>query len=222
MLLSSQAFSGFLQELSQSGLPPPNFQKSLQQQKLQGQTQSQSQPLKKDVSTKAATQKMQSQHSQIGMALIPDTPVDYSLLQPSNGWMNALPTNDFQVYAVTDIPAPPVLDLEALSGKPTWSKDTSKAFKQSPRLPELPAYLSTLSPAEPTKADDSIDLDQDAFALYFASSTNDVDQNSKTADCDDTNGYQLSDEKELAALEQLCSDLEDSCEKLAEYTSHME
>ncbi len=221
MLLSSQAFSGFLQELSQSGAPPPNFQKNVQQKSVPVQPQSQPRTIKKDVSSATATKQMQSQQPQIGMALIPETPIDYSVLQ-ANGWMSTLPTNDFQVYAVADLPAPPVLDLEALSGKPTSSKDGSKSSKQMPRLPELPAHMSALTPAEPNKLDDSIALDQDAFALYFTSTTRDGAHPFKESVANNTPGGQMFDEASWAAIEKLCSDLEDSCEELAKYTSHME
>ncbi|KAJ9616302.1 hypothetical protein H2200_000020 [Cladophialophora chaetospira] len=218
MLLSSQAFSGFLQELSQSGMPPPNTQKNVQQMQKPSQSQPQPQPMSKDV--KVGSQQMQGQQPQIGMALIPETPVDFSVLSATNGWMNTAATNDFQVYAITELPTPPFLDLEALSGKPTSSKDTSKASK--PRLPELPAHLSTAITAAPTKVDDSVELDQDAFALYFTSSTHDLSQDLNEVDSCSKKPSHLSVEEDLAALEKLCSDLEDSCEKLAEYTPHME
>ena len=220
MLLSSQAFSGFLQELSQSGMPPPNFQKGVQQQKpIPTQAQPQPRPTKKDVNTTTAAKQMHSQQPQIGMALIPETPVDYPVLQP-NGWMSALPTNDFQVYAVTEMPTPPVLDLEALSGKPTSSKVTSKA-KQMPQLPEIPTHMSTSASSEPDQVDDSIALDQDAFTLYFTSTTSDVEDAPKEIQTNMEVGQPFN-EGNWAALEKLCSDLEDSCEKLADYTSHME
>jgi hypothetical protein len=219
MLLSSQAFSGFLQELSQSGLPPPNLQKNMQQPKpVQTQPQSQPQPMKKDVSSNAA-----SQQPQIGMALIPETPVDFSVLQPSNGWMNVLPTNDYHVYAVTELPTPPMLDLESLSGKTSSTKGSSKASKEVPRLPELPPPMVTSTPVEVSKVDESVTLDPDSFALYFNSSDSDIHCSSEGEYSTLAEEYaNISEEECMANLKKMCGDLDDSCVKLAKFTSHME
>ncbi|OCT49826.1 putative bZIP transcription factor [Cladophialophora carrionii] len=223
MLLSSQAFSGFLQELSQSGLPPPNLQKNIQQPKpVQAQAQSQPQPMKKDVSSNAASQQLQNQPSQIGMALIPETPVDFSVLQPSNGWMNAVPTNDYHVYAVTELPPHPTLDLESLSGKSLPNKGSSKALKQVPRLPELPPSMMTTTAVEAPEVDDSIALDQNTFALYFNPSASENHCSSEGNDPDHAEEpAELSDEESMMNLKRMCDDLDDSCVKLAEFTSHM-
>lgn len=227
MLLSSQAFSGFLQELSQSGLPPPNVQKALQQQKAlqnQAQPQPQPQPTKKDVNSNVATQQMPGQQPQIGMALIPEIPVDFSALQPANGWMNALPTNDFQVYAVAELPTPPALDLEILSGKPSHQKGTSKACTEVPQLPELPSEVISSSTVEAeAQIDDSVHLDQDAFALYFDHSASNLQQPSEEIEIAETeSSSELSNEEKLIVLRKMCFDLDESCDKLSAYTSHME
>ncbi|EXJ66318.1 uncharacterized protein A1O5_10470 [Cladophialophora psammophila CBS 110553] len=223
MLLSSQAFSGFLQELSQSNLPAPNVQSNPQQQKsLQNKPQPQppTQPMKKDIGSDEAAHQMQLQQPQVGMALIPDTRVDFSAIQPSNGWMNALPTNDFQVYAVIDLPELPVLDLENLSGKPQSSKGSSKGSKDAPRLPDLPSQVATSTELEMPQVDESIPLDRDSFALYF----------DPLGPCSDdfwtvTNSAQqdteLAEEERAANLKSLCHDLDETCGKLAEYTAHM-
>ncbi|EXJ61807.1 hypothetical protein A1O7_02237 [Cladophialophora yegresii CBS 114405] len=224
MLLSSQAFSGFLQELSQSGLPPPNLQKNIQQPKpVQAQPQSQSQPMKKDVSSSAASQQLQNQPPQIGMALIPETPVDFSVLQPSNGWMNAVPTNDYHVYAVTELPPPPMLDLERLSGKPLPNKAASKSSKEVPRLPELSPSMMPATAAEVSEVDNSIALDQDVFALYFNSPASEYPCSSEGNDSNHAEEpADISEEESMTNLKRMCDDLDDSCVKLAEFTSHME
>lgn len=227
MLLSSQAFSGFLQELSQSGLPPPNVQKAIQQQKsLQNQApaQPQSQPTKKDLNSNVASQQIPGQQPQIGMALIPEIPVDFSALQPANGWMNALPTNDFQVYAVAELPTPPTLDLDALSGKSSHQKGTSKACAEAPRLPELPSEVMALSTVqEKIQMDDSVPLDQVAFALYFDTSASNLQQSSEDIESTRTEPSSvLSGEESMMVLRKMCLDLDESCDKLSAYTSHME
>ena len=219
MLLSSQSFSGFLQELSQSGLPPPNFQKTVQQPKPI-QTQPQPQPIKKDVSSNAANHQMQNQHPQINMALIPETPIDYSALQSSNGWMKSLQTNDFHVYAVTELPKPPVLDIESLSCKPASTKSSSKGLKDLLQLPAAATGEAESIPPEPAQVDESVALDWAAFALYFDSSVCDnaqwVDEGTSTK------ASHLFEGDDDEALKKLCSDLEDSCDDLAHFTSHMD
>ncbi|OAP64379.1 hypothetical protein AYL99_00351 [Fonsecaea erecta] len=219
MLLSSQAFSGFLQELSQSGLPPPNVQSNPQQPKaVQNKPQPQSQPIKKDVSSDEAAHGMHLRQPQVGMALIPDTPVDFSALQPSNGWVNALPTNDFRVYAVTNLPEFPVLDLESLSGKPKSSHGSGKGLKDTPRILGLPVELASSTTTEPSEVDESVTLDREAFALYFNSSLS-PDEFSASDHSDQD--MELSDEEKAANLKSLCHDLDETCDKLAQYTSHM-
>lgn len=222
MLLSSQSFSGFLQELSQSGLPPPNVPKNIQQQKSV-QAQPHPQPVKKDVSSNAASQQLQAQHPQIGMALIPETPIDYSALQPSNGWMNTLPANDFHVYAVTELPTPPILDIEALSSKPSFNKGVSKGVKEVPQLPAMPAQTKQSTHSEAAQVDESVTLDRESFALYFSSHTGDNNQSSKGRNSNGISSVvRVSQEESEAVLKKLCSDLEDSCDKLSKYTSHMD
>ncbi|OAL38997.1 hypothetical protein AYO20_01748 [Fonsecaea nubica] len=218
MLLSSQAFSGFLQELSQSGLPAPNVQSNTQQQKaVTSKPQPQSHVVKKDIGSDEAAHSMHIQQPQVGMALIPDTPVDFSVLQPSNGWMSALPTNDFQVYAVTALPEPPILDLESLSGKSKSSHDSSKGAKDSPRIPELPNRVPTFTSPETPKVDDSVSLDRENFALYFEPAVSHLED---TLDCTEQD-TELSDEEKAAHLQSLCHGLDESCDKLEQYVSHM-
>ncbi|OAL20422.1 hypothetical protein AYO22_08916 [Fonsecaea multimorphosa] len=217
MLLSSQAFSGFLHELSQSGLPAPNVQGNPQQQKTV-QNKPQPQPVKKDVSSDEAAHNMHLQQPQVGMALIPDTPVDFSALQPANGWLNALPTNDFQVYAVTSLPELPVLDIESLSGKPKSSQGSSKGSKDTPRIPDLPAEVASHTATATTQVDESVPLDRESFALYFDPPVS-PDEFSMS-DCTEQD-TELSDEEKAANLESLCHDLDETCDKVAQHMSHM-
>jgi bZIP-type transcription factor MBZ1 len=217
MLLSSQAFSGFLQELSQSGVPPPTVPKAALQQKPV-QAQAQPQPMQKDVAANANVAQMQHQQPQIGMALIPETTMDYSALQPSNGWMNSLATNDFQVYAVTEVPLPSILDLEVLSGKPSSSKET-RGSKEIPRIPELPSQAASNTQTESPAEDESVSLDRNTFALYYdatASTTQQADTNLS----DSTKLRVTVSESVIPSLEQLCSDLDEACERLAAFVPH--
>jgi bZIP-type transcription factor MBZ1 len=213
MLLSSQAFSGFLQELSQSGGPPANLQKSLQLSKpapTQLQVPPPPIPIKKDVSASEAAAQLHVQQPQIGMALIPETPLDFSALQPANGWMSTTPNNDFQIYSVTELPAPPTLDLTALSGKPSTKSNASAAKKEFPTLPQPP--VKSLNIAEPISShiDESMELDRSAFALYFDQPSAEI-----TADLNVSSASDItSPEERLGHLEHMCSDLDELCENI--------
>jgi len=155
------------------------------------------------------------------MALIPETHIDYSTFQPSNAWMSALPTNDFQVFSVMELPETPVLDLGVLSGK---SKSSSSPSKPSKDIPRLPDFVRPAPPAtENSKAaqiDDSVELDQEAFALYFDSSASDLDQPSVSPDALSSKDEGDSEEDQLARLKELCSGLDEACRRLADYTPH--
>jgi hypothetical protein len=216
MLLSSQAFAGFLQELSQSGLPPPNAQVNAQQQK-QARPQPQSKPRRKDVSSNDASHQMQIQQPQIGMALIPETPIDLSAFQPSNAWMTALPTSDFQVYAVTELPEAPVLDLEALSGKSDSIFSRSKSTKDLPKLAELVEASVKSAETKPSEVDETVPLDREAFALYFEMPVMPSDKGKSTKSMD----LEMSEEQRSTELKKLCDDLDEACARISKYTVHM-
>lgn len=183
--------------------------------------QNKSPSVKKDVGSDDATHNMHLQQPQIGMALIPETPVDFAALYPSNGWMTAVPTtNDFQVYAVTELPETPVLNLETLSGKSKSGSTTSRASKGVPRMPELPSPTLNVEEPEVQQMDESVPLDQEQFALYFASP---LPLSTEPAlDLIITKKEEgSSDDENLATLKKLCSDLDEVCTRIAEFTSHM-
>lgn len=121
MLLSSKAFAGFLQELGNSA---PNSVAPLAQQKqqhrqqpLQSQPQPSSQNHMKDVPVYEATRQLQNtdQNMQVGMTLIPDTPLDTSMFD--GGYNTFMPTQDFTVFSMMEIPAPPTVDMSVICGK---------------------------------------------------------------------------------------------------------
>ncbi len=220
MLLSSQPFSGFLQELSQSGLPPPNTANLGQQKTVQSQPQPQ--PPRKEVASHEPARQMHFQQPQIGMALIPETPINVSMFPPSNAWMSALPANDFQVYAVTELPEAPVLDLEALSGKSKSDSNLSRPSKEIPRLPEPVRHTQAgTQEQKPTQVDDSVSPDPEAFALYFDSRSPVSDDSGECIEqAADTRDF--SDEENMAKLKALCSNLDEACDRLAQFTAHMD
>ena len=132
MLLSSQAFSGFLQELNQSGLPEHSRQPSRQERA------SQPQPTRKDINPHEAGRQFQSQQPQIGMALVPEPSLDMSLFDTPS-WNPVVPSTDYHVFAVTEVPQGPVPDLTACSEKSEKPSILSaKIQKMVPALSEIP------------------------------------------------------------------------------------
>jgi bZIP-type transcription factor MBZ1 len=114
MLLSSQAFSGFLSELS--GTTPSSSARNLSQSKARAQPQ----PSKKDINPHQMASQMQNQHQQNGMATIADQTLDFSMTDNASSaqsWNTGLSLTNFPVYALTSLPEGPSLDIGKLSGK---------------------------------------------------------------------------------------------------------
>jgi bZIP-type transcription factor MBZ1 len=202
MLLSSQSFSGFLQELSQSGLPSqpqrPNNQQAMPER---AQAQPQQQHQRKDVNPNDATRQISQQQPQVGMALMPETNVDLSLF--SGSWNSGVNANDFQVFAVTDLPEDPVLDLSKLSEKPTASYTSTKSEspKDLPCLPEIPEPVKALKEA---KADHPTIRSSTPLSSTMSPPIKSIVAQPPTSTISSTRD-----------LEVLCAELEESCERLA-------
>ena len=164
MLLSSPSFSGFLDTLSQN---PAAQQQQQQQQQQPAPTpapvqQAESRHVRKDINPYAAQQEMQQQ--QIGMAIIPEHTVDFSMLDlHPDGAFSFQP----QVFSVLSMPET-ILDAETLSGK-------GSAFTPLPsddEKVELPT-IERAPVSEPVavveKSEDFDDFDADpVFALFAA------------------------------------------------------
>ena len=152
MLLSSSAFSGFLQDLSQTGVPITQAQ--IPQATKQERTQAQ--PKRKDVNPHEAARRMQqSQKQQVGMVLMPENNLDMSLFDIP-AWTPAVSSNDVSIYSVTSLPEGPALDLEKMSGKTRSSKVSSKVEKKElPTLPEIPEAVQKAS-AETIEVQDPV------------------------------------------------------------------
>lgn len=170
MLLSSNSFSGFLQELSNSGMQPSSIPQLQQQRRqLQAQQQQQQAPaptMQKDVPAHSAAQQMHlSQNMTVGMTLVPETPIDMSMFGGNPAWNNPIPSNDYQVFSVTELPEPPRLDLSALTGKKALPLEVGSPAKD---VPVVSAHPVSHAKAEAEQVmDDSIELDQDKHTLFF-------------------------------------------------------
>lgn len=150
MLLSSQAFSGFLQELSQSGVPQQQQQAPTQRpSQSSSQDRPQSQAQRKDINPHEAARRLSSQQQQpqIGMALMPETNVDLSLYDTPS-WNPVALQNDYHVFAVTELPEEPVIDFSHCSGKIAPNTINVQPAKDLPMLPQLPDAVKLATSSE--------------------------------------------------------------------------
>lgn len=134
MLLSSNSFAGFLQELSQSGVPN-TASRTVPSMPQQSQPQQQQQQSRKDVSNHEASRQLQSQnHMHVGMAMIPETPIDMASFDSQLPWNNN--QNEFLAFAVTELPEPPVFDFSSLNDKSTITSTPKAISKDLPIIPQ--------------------------------------------------------------------------------------
>lgn len=250
MLLSSSAFSTFVDEMGASSLaakPAP-----IPEQADNIRTES-SQPIApKDVNPYQASQKPHSQQSnaQVGMAMMPNNQIDFSTLDINNSpWdTRILPwqTNQPQVFSVLDLPAGPAVDTAVLSGK--VSNSVGSCFPSEECKEECPTLNAM--PSNQEEAEENLsshkqitDLDFDesdpAFALYADSPSSSV--SAATEPCNQmlekldtekvTSGLVIlsavessTDEISLSTmerLEQMCRSMDVVSDRIGNMTSHL-
>lgn len=164
MLLSSPSFSGFLDTLSQN--PAGQQQAASTPAPVQ---QQQERKVRKDINPYAAQQQMQQlQQPHIGMTMIPEQHMDFSMLDlNSDGGFTYQP----QVYSVLSLPET-VIDSEILSGKssftPSLPSDDEKV--ELPTIERAPAAVITVEEEKVEIIDEEFDADP-TFALYASSPT---------------------------------------------------
>lgn len=175
MLLSSQAFSGFLSELSASASAPSTS--SLQPSRPQPQ----SQPSQKDVNPHQAARQLHNQQPQVGLATIPEIPVDFPLVDntsSASSWNAGISLNNFPVYSLTGMPEGPALDIQKLSGKghESYSFRALDVSKCDMPTIDYTQYLFEADEVAPFPSPPPInpDVEQDgtAFVLYAQPSFN--------------------------------------------------
>jgi hypothetical protein len=160
MLLSSPSFSGFLDTLATN---PAAAQTAQAVQQPQQQVEQQQQPqrqVRKDVNPYAAQQQMQH----IGMTMIPEQAMDFSMLDLNNDTFSYQP----QVFSVLSMPET-VIDSEVLSGKASsFSSLTSDDEKvELPTVERMPVSETTKVEL-PVIDDDEFDADP-SYALFASS-----------------------------------------------------
>ncbi|KAI2616344.1 hypothetical protein GGR54DRAFT_242639 [Hypoxylon sp. NC1633] len=164
MLLGSPSFTNFLDHLSSN---PSSVPQLPQQQPQPEQRQPEPRQVPKDVNPFSAGQ--QNQQQQIGMVMIPEHTMDFSMLNLNSDAFNYQP----QVFTVLDTPEVPVIDTEALAGKATnsigesYAPDAEKADApvfESPVLPSTETSKPADTTAEVTVPENIIsDLDSDIY-----------------------------------------------------------
>ncbi|KAL3467541.1 hypothetical protein BJX64DRAFT_247967 [Aspergillus heterothallicus] len=154
MLLSSPHFSQYLDEMNVNGLPavqpqqPPQSQPQSQPQPQPSaipQPQMQPQHIPKEPTASHTQQEFAlQQSSQVGMMMVPSQGIDVAAMGMNNGGWNTGIDMSFgnpSVFAVFEVPEPPVLDVEALTGKgPAFSGGSTALTpsKGEPSLERLP------------------------------------------------------------------------------------
>ena len=178
MLLSSTAFSSFLDQLSSN----PEMAQPQQQQPQQQEQQSRQPP--KDVNPYSAQQQMQ--HQQIGLAMIPEQTMDYSMLNlDTMDGFNYQP----QVFtAMVDTSDQLTIDTSLLSGKTSnfvggqEEFDSDEEKVDMPVISERPTTTTTVekeeTPAITTPVIDEAFENDPAFALYHESTATESSANS--------------------------------------------
>lgn len=237
MLLASPSFSTFLNDLSSNGLPAPSIEVP-----SRPVTQAPApQPTRKDVNPNRAAQEMQNQQntSQVGMAMVPEQNLDFSMLDINvNGWNSGLDMtfNNAQVFAVTEVPEGPAIDTSVLSGKSeSFSTPSSRDCKeQAPVIERMPVIEETDNEtASVSSTDVDLDASDPAFALFI--DTQPAKQTTEPFE-DMFGGVELekvfsrvelivNDESQdvidVERFERMCSSMEGAFQRIGSVTSHL-
>ncbi len=183
MLLSSDAFSGFLQELAESGKGTQELASVMPTTQSELVKTEPLQPApRKDVNVhQDVLQEGQLENDagvQIEMTLMPDPPPIYVRgdLMNLNNWGDI----DLRVYAVTDLPEGPAPDHDnfgMLSGKPSNGVVPHPAGDSKAEVPVvecMPAPHTVEPVLDPENVNDHIDFDETdpAFALFADAPSN--------------------------------------------------
>ena len=177
MLLSSPAFSSFLNELSSNGnaLPAPAPATTLAPPTLSSIQPNQ--PLRKDANPHQRQLQGQSRSgTQVGMTLVPDTSMDFSVFDPTtNAWGGSMEFgfNNAQVFSVTELPVGPPVDsinVGILSGKSSNTVGPYSCDEAKDDTPVIECMPSSSSKPDTTIESDSvcIDIELDASNPAFA------------------------------------------------------
>ncbi|KAK4985640.1 hypothetical protein LTR50_005840 [Elasticomyces elasticus] len=154
-LLRHPAFTPFIEDLSHHPTvtaPPPRVQSQQSQSQPQSQQQQQQDqmsmtptPVQQEAKPypdfDASQMQIPSQQSQVGMAILPETPVDLSMLNLGNRSFNHTNFNfqQPQVYSVLELPegpSPLELRLDLMSGKTDAVEDDVEELEEAAEVPQ--------------------------------------------------------------------------------------
>ena len=200
--------------------------------------------MRKDVNPHQAARHLQDQQHQIGIATIPERPVDFDLAEgnvTASSWNAGVGLNNFTVYSVTSVPDGPALDIETLSGKAAQNRPFRAPAATKCDMPtmdypstytdvERSATLSKTAPSIP-----AVELDETEFSLFvepiftpLTSSTHPVGPAHPVASpkedkssCGLALNGELDEAGTAAHLELMCSQLDVVCARIAAVTSHL-
>lgn len=169
MLLSSPSFSGFLDTLSQNPAAAQTAQQVTQPRVEQQQQQAPQRQVRKDVNPYAA-QQMQHQQQHIGMTMIPEQNMDFSMLDlGSDGSFSYQP----QVFSCLSLPET-TIDTELLSGKSTNSFTAIASDDEKVELPTIERVPESTAEEAPANVVEVVDEEFDSdptFALFTSSAS---------------------------------------------------
>ncbi|KAL2809319.1 hypothetical protein BJX63DRAFT_364866 [Aspergillus granulosus] len=249
MLLSSPHFSQYLDEVNVSGLPtvqpmqPPQSQPQTQPQPQppaipQPQMQPQNIPKEPTPSHPQQEFALQQQSSQVGMMMVPSQGIDVAAMNMNNGgWNTGIDMNfgNPSVFAVFEVPEPPVLDVEALIGKAPTASDASLPVtpsKDGLLLEHLPSVEERESQIPGDIGDSDVEIDEsDPVLALFADQPN---QSVKAVPCEFSfTGVELGKPSSFELIvdggskaaasrfEYLCQSMEAAFKRVSMMTAHL-
>ena len=235
MLLSSSAFSTFLNELSGTGAPAsiPEISGS-QQQPAASRPQSAAPP--KDVNPNSTLPHLnnvsQQNNMYVGMTTIPEeSSFDYNNTEyMGTGYtdnMDVAGLYDAQVYAVTSVPEGPAvdsIDFTMLHGKSSnfvgsLSEDDDVKDQPTPfNMMPTNEKLQSPKPIEVPEADDDIDISDPAFELFVDQPSASLSSTSCDVAPEDRIFGEIELEKAFGRLELVLEEEPDHSEELSSAT----
>lgn len=233
MLLSSPSFSGFLDNLSTNPAAAQQQQQAAPAP-VQSQPQVENRQVRKDINPYAAQHLMQQQ--QIGMAMIPEHTMDFSMLDlNAEGGYSYQP----QVFSVLSMPET-VIDASILSGKTSnvvgryESEDEKVEIPVVERMPVKEEEPVTVAPIvdEELESDPAFALFVDSVAPASSPVTSPLELASSlfaSIVSEKTPRFQLVDASEseavaicaMARVQRLCESMNAACERLEALTLDM-
>lgn len=152
------------------------------------------------------------------MTLIPETPIDMSIFDGPGSWNNVIPSNDYHVFSVAELPEPPKLDMDVISGKSSDHKPIPSNKKDIPLIPSLPTSVSVSTPStvvvKPT--DDLYEDDSCPTAEFELPAPLSITLAKAAVSSEILAAHRTSSSTGTwSSLELLCEELDEMCERLS-------